>query len=163
MTAAREGSHDRRVIEVLAQTVNDEVRAGLAILTGHEIEADATSAWKTLSEVGDVEDLVRARKITVEPDRDLPEGVDGLALPHVLVVRPSRRRDLWVLRVLHELAHHILGRKRVHTHADVWRLTLALAWPLHRIRKGLPCLEIPPWAEAMRVLCVEESRMIPAA
>jgi hypothetical protein len=148
---------------MLALTVADEIRSGLAILSDEEIEADANRLWSKVSDVADVEDLARARKVKIEPDRALPDGIDGLALPHALVVRPSRQRALWVLRILHELAHHLLGRSRAHTHADTWRLTLALAWPARRIKDGLPCLEIPEWARMLRVLCVQESRMIPAA
>lgn len=148
---------------MLALTVADEIRSGLAILSDEEIEADANKLWSKVSDVGDVEDLARVRNVAVETDRNLPPGIDGLALPHALVVRPSRHRELLVLRILHELAHHLLGRSRAHTHADAWRLTLALAWPVQRIKRGLPCLEIPEWARTMRVLCVQESRLIPAA
>jgi len=105
----------------------------------------------------------RAHGVIVCPDRDLPRGVDGLALPHALIVRPSRQRALYVLRLLHELAHHLLGQSRAHTHADVWRLTLALAWPVLRFRRGLPSLEVPLWASELRALIVAESRLIPAA
>lgn len=148
---------------MLSLTVADEVRAGLAILSDEEIEADAERLWSQVSEVGDVEDLARVHGVTVSPDRDLPRGVDGLALPHTLVVRPSRQRALYVLRILHELAHHLLGRSRAHTHADVWRLTLALAWPVQRFRRGLAPLEVPLWAIELRTLIVAESRMITAA
>ncbi len=148
---------------MLSSTVIDEVRSGLAILSDVEIESDADSLWSLCSDVSDVEELARARGVRVESERGLPHGLDGLALPHVLVVRPSRQRALWVLRVLHELAHHVLGQSRAHTHADVWRLTLALAWPARRIRHALPCLEIPDWAQEIRILCVTESRLIPTA
>lgn len=95
-------------------------------------------------------------------ERDLPDGFDGLTLPTKLLVRPSRIRALWVLRVLHELAHHYLAR-RFHTHADVWRLTLALAWPVDRVKRGVRPLEIPAWSLALRGLILEESRVISAA
>lgn len=133
------------------------------MLSDEEIEADAARLWAEVSDVGDAEDLARVREVGIEFDHDLPDGLDGLALPHVLVVRPSRLRALVVLRILHELAHHLLGMSRVHTHPDAWRLTLALAWPVTRIRRGLPCLEVPDWARNIRALCVEESRMISAA
>lgn len=148
---------------LLSLTVADEVRSGLAILSDEEIEADAERLWSQVSEVGDAEDLARAHGVIVCPDRDLPRGVDGLALPHALIVRPSRQRALYVLRLLHELAHHLLGQSRAHTHADVWRLTLALAWPVLRFRRGLPSLEVPLWASELRALIVAESRLIPAA
>lgn len=163
MTAARGIGHAAEVDGMLALTVADEIRSGLAILSDEEIEADAAKLWSKVSDVGDVEDLARVRGVAIEMDRGLPAGIDGLALPHALVVRPSRQRALVVLRILHELAHHLLGRSRAHTHADAWRLTLALAWPVQRIKRGLPCLEVPEWARMMRVLCVQESRLIPAA
>jgi hypothetical protein len=150
------------VLTLLRSVATLEVASGLAVLSDEELEAIAAQAWEGLSEVGDVEDLARRRGVEVEPERDLPEGFDGLALPHKLLVRPSRTRGLWVLRVLHELAHHWLA-ERFHTHADVWRLTLALAWPLQRVRRGSPCLEIPPWAQELRTLVLAESRLIPAA
>lgn len=115
-----------------------------------------------LSDVGDVEDLARVRDVEIVPERGLPDGFDGLALPHRLLVRPSRVRALWVLRVLHELAHHYLGSSE-HTHADVWRLTLALAWPVDRVRRGLRPLEIPAWSLDLRAAILEESRVITAA
>ncbi len=148
---------------MLALTVADEVRSGLAILSDEEIEADAARLWASVSDVGDAEDLARVRGVSLAHDAGLPRGIDGLALPHVIIVRPSRSRSLLVLRILHELAHHLLGQSRVHTHADVWRLTLALAWPVERVRRGLPCLEVPEWFRMLRVLCVAESRMISAA
>lgn len=148
---------------MLALTVADEVRAGLAILSDEEIEADAERLWSLASDVADAEDLARVRCVEVRADRDLPSGVDGIALPHALVVRPSRSRALWVIRLLHELAHHLLGRSRAHTHADVWRLTLALAWPIRRFRRGCQPLEVPLWAAELRTLILAESRMIPAA
>jgi len=61
------------------------------------------------------------------------------------------------------LAHHLLGCSRAHTHADVWRLTLALAWPVRRFRRGLPSLDIPVWAQELRTLILAESRLITAA
>lgn len=148
---------------MIARTVTDELLAGLALLDDDEIEADAERLWSQCSDVADVDDIARARGVAIEDDRGLPAGVDGLALGHALIVRPSRSRSLWVLRVLHELAHHLLGRSRAHTHADVWRLTLALAWPARRIRRGLPPLSIPAWALAIRVSIVAETLVIPAA
>lgn len=151
-----------RVLTLLQSVVTSEVSSGLAIFSDEELEAIAADAWEGLSDVGDVDDLARRREVEVVPERGLPDGFDGLALPHKLLVRPSRIRGLWVLRVLHELAHHWIA-DRFHTHADVWRLTLALAWPVHRLRRGLPCLEIPPWARELRMLVVAESRLISAA
>lgn len=148
---------------MLALTVADEVRAGLALLSDEEIEADAARPWSQVSDVGDVEDLARVSGVGIAYDRDLPQGVDGLATPYALIVRPSRQRSLCVLRVLHELAHYLLGSSRMHTHADVWRLTLALAWPVTRIRRGLPPLDVPLWAIELRALILAESRIIPAA
>jgi len=148
---------------LLALTVADEVRAGLALLSDEELEAEAAGLWSQVSDVGDAEDLARVADTRVEYDRGLPAGVDGIALPHVLVVRPSRQRALVVLRILHELSHYLLGVDRMHTHADVWRLTLALAWPVPRIRRGRPPLEVPAWAVELRALIVAESRMISAA
>ncbi len=147
---------------MLQSVVTSEVTAGLSLLSDQEIEAIAVDAWQGLSDVGDVDDLVRRREVEVVPERNLPDGFDGLALPHKLLVRPSRIRGLWVLRVLHELAHHWLA-SRFHTHADAWRLTLALAWPAFRVRRGLRSLEIPEWALTLRVLILEESRVISAA
>lgn len=147
---------------MLQTVVTSEVIAGLALLSDEEIEADAASLWSRVSEVGDAEQLATVRGVRIVADRNLPNGCDGLALEHALIVRPSRQRALWVFRVLHELAHHVLGR-RFHTHADVWRLTLALAWPVDRVRRGLRPLEIPPWALAIRAAIIAESRMIPAA
>ncbi len=163
MTGAAGVGHAGEVEGMLALTVADEVRAGLAILSDEEIEADADRLWSEVSDVGDAEDLARVRDVPIEYDRDLPAGFDGLALPHVLVVRPSRMRALVVLRILHELAHHLLGSSRAHTHADTWRLTLALAWPVRRLRRGLPSLDIPVWAQELRTLILAESRLITAA
>jgi hypothetical protein len=120
---------------VIQSVVEREITSGLALLSDEEIEATAADAWSGLSDVGDVEDLTRKRGVEVEPERDLPDGFDGLTLPTKLLVRPSRIRALWVLRVLHELAHHYLA-KRFHTHADVWALTLAMGAPL-RVLRGL--------------------------
>lgn len=147
---------------MIQSVVEREITSGLALLSDEEIEATAADAWSGLSDVGDVEDLTRKRGVEVEPERDLPDGFDGLTLPTKLLVRPSRIRALWVLRVLHELAHHYLA-KRFHTHADVWRLTLALAWPVDRVKRGVRPLEIPPWSMALRGLILEESRVISAA
>lgn len=147
---------------MLQSVVVRELSAGLALLSDEEIEATAAQAWETLSDVGDVEDLARARGVEIRAERDLPDGFDGLALPHALLVRPSRLRTLWVLRVLHELAHHLLGLRH-HTHADVWRLTLALAYPVHRVRAGLGPLEIPGWSLSLRAAVLTESRVISAA
>jgi len=163
VTVARGIGHAQEVDTLLSLTVTDEVRAGLAILSDEEIEADADRLWSQVTDVGDAEDLARARGVLVCADRDLPQGVDGLALPYALVVRPSRTRALWVIRLLHELAHHLLGLSRAHTHADVWRLTLALAWPVRRFRRGLPSLDIPLWAQELRTLILAESRLISAA
>lgn len=143
--------------------MRDEIRAGLALLSDEEIEADAERLWSQCSDVADVEELARARGVAVVADRELPEGLDGVAFDRVLIVRPSRLRHVWLLRVLHELAHHLLGRSRAHTHADVWRLTLALAWPARRVRRGLPALDIPGWALAIRAEILTESRVITAA
>lgn len=147
---------------MLRTVVTAELRSGLALLSDEEIEAEAQSLWSGVSSVADVEDLARARGIAIEHDDGLPAGCDGLALEHAVVVRPSRSRALLVLRILHELAHHLLGA-RVHTHADVWRMTLALAWPVERIRHGLPPLDIPPWCLALRAAILAECRVIPAA
>lgn len=148
---------------MLQSVVVKELTAGLALLSDEEIEATAAQAWELLSDVGDVEDLARARGIEVRAERDLPEGFDGLALPHALLVRPSRLRALWVLRVLRELVQHHLIATRHHTHADVWRLTLALAYPIHRVRAGLGPLEIPGWSLSLRAAVLTESRVISAA
>lgn len=150
---------------MLQSVVVCEVTAGLALLSDESVEATAAQAWADLSDVGDAEDIARAARITVREERSLPVGFDGLALPtlSLVLVRPSRSRGLWVLRVLHELAHCALRAESVHTHADVWRLTLALAWPLHRVRAGLPPLEIPPWALSLRAAVLEETRVISAA
>lgn len=147
---------------MLQTIVTSEVTAGLALLSDEEIEATATDAWVGLTDVGDVEDLVKMRGVEVIAERGLPDGFDGIALPHRLLVRPSRQRALWVLRVLHELAHHYLWPTQ-HTHADVWRLALALAWPLDRVRRGLRHLEIPTWSVTLRAAMLEESRVISAA
>lgn len=162
MTARAAAREHWRVLTLLQSVVTSEVTSGLAVLSDEELEAIAADAWEGLTDVGDVEDLVRRRDVEVEPERGLPDGFDGLALPHKLLVRPSRIRALWVLRVLHELAHHYVC-ERFHTHADVWRLTLALAWPVRRVRRGLPCLEIPAWARELRVLSLAENRAISAA
>lgn len=147
---------------MLQSVVTREMTAGLALLSDEDVEATAVTAWAGLSDVGDAEDLVRAREVELVEERDLPDGFDGLALPWKLLVRPSRLRALWVLRVLHELAHHLLAA-RYHTHADVWRLSLALAWPIHRVRAGLGPLEIPAWSLELRAAVLEETRVISAA
>lgn len=163
MTCAGGLADDAEVEALLALVVADEVRSGLALLSDEEIEADAARPWRDASDVSDAEDLVRQSGVALAFERELPPGIDGLALPHVLIVRPSRNRQLVVLRILHELAHWLLGISRAHTHADVWRLTLALAWPVPRIRRALPSLDIPVWALELRALIIAESRLITAA
>ena len=147
---------------MLYSLVRDEVTAGLALLSDEEVEATAAHAWGDLEDPTP-EDLARRRGVTVVPARDLPVPFDGLVVDDVLFVRPSRTRGVWFLRLLHELAHHYLGAARAHTHADVWRLSLALAWPVPRVRAGLPAVEIPGWALTIRAGVLAETRVITAA
>ncbi len=120
-------------------------------------------AGLTQVELADRAGLTQSTVSKIELGRGDDDAATLRALAQALGVRPSRQRALCVLRILHELAHHLLGRSRAHTHADVWRLTLALAWPVRRLRRGLPALEVPMWASELRLLILAESRMIPAA
>ena len=116
-------------------------------------------------------DLAGVKQVTISKLENHPGAGDPATLSAVaeaLGVRVDELtsdeplRTLWVLRVLHELAHHLIATRH-HTHADVWRLTLALAYPVHRVRAGLGPLEIPGWSLSLRAVVLTESRVISAA
>lgn len=85
----------------------------------------------------------------------LPRGLLGLVHGDRILVHPRRDTALLLIVILHELAHILMRRMGLaHTHADVWRLTLALAMP-RRLRAPTPgdlaiASGAPWWAARMR-------------
>jgi len=85
----------------------------------------------------------------------------GCLLPGMLTVRPTPCDQLWNLRILHELAHLLLGEHYPqHNHADVWALTLALAVPRGTLRRIGEARHVPPWALRLRR---QTARAVPRA
>lgn len=87
----------------------------------------------------------------------LPAGVLGITDGDTRIVASSRRsRAMLAIVILHELAHIMLRASGVRsTHADVWRLTLALAVPRRDAHGAagdvaVRC-EVPWWAAKMRL------------
>lgn len=113
----------------------DELRSGEARVDVAVLEALAEHPH-ALAPTAAVPELVAAAGLSLAPAPDLPPGVEALLVPTGLVLaRPRRDTARARLAVLHEVAHHLLGcAALVHTHADVWALTLALAAPRSVVR-----------------------------
>lgn len=114
---------------------------GLAILQ-HELAGSAS-----------VSELVRSAGLRVVRSRDLPDTVAGLLVGTTILLRPKKLVAAELLAILHEVAHHLL-RAVQHRHADVWRLTLALARPRGPEKAFRLALDdsdqIPGWALRIR-------------
>lgn len=72
--------------------------------------------------------LAAGQGLTLARVTDLPRGFGGLAVDDVAVVQARRDGAEELLAALHEIAHALLARLD-HSHADVWRLALALGAP----------------------------------
>lgn len=107
------------------------------------------------------EGLARGQRLRLVITRDLPPGVEGQLSPSGnLYVRRCDDPAHELLVALHELAHHLLGGTE-HTHADVWRLALALGAPKPLVRHArgdavalAAATGIPVWACELRIAAV---------
>lgn len=78
-------------------------------------------------------------------------GQEG-TVPGAVFIRATTDAERRALRILHELAHALLRKRRkgTYNHADVWGLTLMLAIPQRALRHAELCRQIPKWARALR-------------
>ncbi len=112
----------------------DLVRTMLLELLGTPARVDeglleALADHAHAARLGDgAEGLAAGQGVTLARFGDLPSGLDGFAVDAVLAVRWRRDEAVELLAALHELAHPMLANLD-HTHADVWRLALALGAP----------------------------------
>lgn len=89
--------------------------------------------------------------IVIEEPHCAQCGLEG-TIPGGVFIRATTDAQRRALRILHELAHALLRKRRrgSYTHADVWGLTLMLAIPQRALRHAELCREIPKWARALR-------------
>jgi len=142
MPTAWTGAHG---LEPLESAAAEEIAGGCPLADQLKLEHLADDAREVADADGpaDAEQLARAADCEVHERRDCP--VDGFVFDprdpahprrRIIVVRSRRDRCRVVLAILHELAHVLLDRAcPVHSHADVWCLTLALALPLRALRR----------------------------
>lgn len=155
-----------------AQRVVDEIRSGISLLDSDEVEGIANGTWGRSAKNDNgttptAEALVAAHGGVVVYDPLLPNGFDGLVIPHsataaTFVIRPHKHSPVESLRIVHELGHWRL-RFVAHTHADVWRVAIAILWPSDRLMRGCGPVLAPSWALKMRLAMVAECGLIPAA
>lgn len=124
------------------------------------VEAFADHARRAAEGDG-AEGLVRGQRLRLVITPDLPPGVEGQLSPSGnLYVRRSADPAHELLVALHELAHHLLEGTE-HTHADVWRVALALGAPKPLVRRArgdavalAASTGLPVWACALRLAAV---------
>lgn len=138
----------RQDLDPVALVALEEIEGGAPISDAWELEALATAA-RTRCPSPDADTIAAACGCRVVREAALPPGADGMLLPSGTILvrarRDARRTDV---AILHELAHWLLERAgALHSHADVWCLTLALAVPLGHDH---PVVSVSPWALAAR-------------
>lgn len=124
------------------------------------VEAFADHARESADGDG-AEALVAGQRLRLVITPDLPPGVEGQLSPSGnLYVRRCDDPAHELLVALHELAHHLLAGTE-HTHADVWRLALALGAPKPLVRRAkgdavslAAATGLPVWACELRLAAV---------
>jgi hypothetical protein len=148
-------------VDPTAEIALAEIQGSAPVADGAVLEAMAAAAHD--DESLDVDDVAAAVGCEVRTERALPDGVDAVLLPGgIVLARPRRDARRVLFAILHELAHQMLIDAGIaHSHADVWRLTLALAAPLallRRLRGETPLtlrdlhwsVQLPAWALRVR-------------
>lgn len=144
---------------MIARAAATEAR-GPGYLDAVLVEAFADSARDGADGNG-VEGMVRGQALTLIITPDLPAGVEGQLSPSGnLYVRRSDDPAHELLVALHELAHQLLDGTE-HTHADVWRVALALGAPMPMVRRArgdavalAASTGLPVWACEIRIAAV---------
>ena len=148
-----------------AAQVRSELRGGhrvieLTVLVMLAITARAGATSQTPRAVAELHDL------DVRYER-LPPEVPAMLIAGIILVKRKLDARREALAIWHELAHHLL-RTSLHTHGDVWALTLLLAappWILQGLREAHRLdadqlawdATIPRWAAVERLVLAEES------
>lgn len=160
MTHRPERAQIRGVSTAVALELAKDLRDGPWSARMDVLEALATHAHEVADDASP-EALAKGQRIEVA-EADLPPGVEGL-LSEKIYVQRGLPRDVQVLIILHELAHHMLRSEGMDDpHGDVWCLALALAAPcglLEGLRKAGPLLPgdlaaasgVPWWAALHRL------------
>lgn len=112
-----------------AEGARAELRSGERLCDAHELAGIAVGA-RLVAEERSARGLARAAGLEVAYEASLPAAVPALLVGLVILLRRRTDARRETLAILHELAHHLLARAAtLHTHADVWALTLLLATP----------------------------------
>ena len=148
-----------------AAQVRLELRGGHRLI-GLVVLASLALAARTGATADTPRGIAELHDLEVRYDRGLPPEVPAMLLAGIIVVKKGLDARREALAIWHELAHYLL-RSSLHTHGDVWALTLLLAappWVLEGLRSA-QCLDadrlawdatIPRWAAVERLALAEE-------
>lgn len=141
-----------------------ELRSGDRLCDAATLAGIAIGA-RLVAEDRSARGLARAAGLEVAHEPGLPASVPALLVGLVILLRRRTDARRETLAILHELAHYLLARAEpLHTHADVWALTLLLAAPPAALSAlavaGVPLdadhlaweLTLPRWAAEERLV-----------
>ena len=148
----------------LASQAIEEIEGGYPLASVVDLESIARVAYVRCphgTADGEPVDVARAvavlNRVPVIEDRQLPGEAPAALMDGTIYVRPHKDPKRLALLILHELAHALLERARMmHSHADVWYLTMALAIPREvldrmRLNKPVNVRAWPVWVLGVRL------------
>lgn len=106
--------------------------------------------------------LVARHGLVLEYDHGFPEGEMGLVLGSKIILATGMREPRRVAVGSHEFCHWKEGDARWDAaHADIWAMTLMLAWPLSAMRAGAgPVFPFPAELVVLRAQMPTAARVL---
>jgi hypothetical protein len=130
-------------------SLREHTQHGPFLIENEEIERIAAELHRSAPQ-GTAESLAAAVGCAIRHKPDLPSELESALLANgTILVRAGEEPRRVELAAFHELAHWVL-RKTECSLSDIWRLTLALAVPLHSARDPEASL-VPDWAVRARL------------